>query len=764
MRLRIIGFFICFMTVTAIMAACVSREPEGYEPRELYEGPGISRARAAKMLAFIHSDLADIRAMTPVINFADVAPGSWYYPFVNAVFTAGIMRGDDYVFMPEAPLTMGQAWFLLNAMDPDNGPPDSLRQNPDDPMPYSLWTELFLNVIKSMEDSAGISPMTIIPLEAGQGKLIANKGPFGAAGIDFRPYIDKEITVLQKDREILALLSVDNLSPMLRNVYLMDANGYDIRIFSGGAFRTFPFERSILPGRLGDVRIYQGAALYVNVHTETVTGPVVRISADFTEFRDMAPLPNAPDMKVYDLSSGRPVMREIKDIITGSDTSEFILRDGYIQAAFINNTPSPVNMRVLLSATGFQGHFHDSVSLTSDVAYTVWAGGAPFVYGPGEIFTLSPAENLHLFDPGIPRVYVTMNEPDGRIELLSVERRGVNPRYRGHIEIALEPDGRFTIVNELPFEEYLYAVISSENPMSSEAAKARAIVARSHGFVQFFDNSFHMLGANVDDSTLSQVYNNFPENQESMEAVRATSGFALTYRGNLISPNFFLNSAGITANSGEVWADFQTGEFPGPSQGFLRSVRLYSGPGFGDLSLEENASAFFRNWDVQAYDSEFPWFRWNVTMAAQELTDSVNRALPYPIGDVLAMEVLARGQGGNVMSMRIIGAEAAVIIHTEPEIRRVLSPSPNPGGDIILINRHMGLPVANMPLLPSAFFVMDIHYNENGILSAITFHGGGHGHGTGMSKNGAEGMARAGFAFDEILRYYYTGVVISRIR
>lgn len=40
----------------------------------------------------------------------------------------------------------------------------------------------------------------------------------------------------------------------------------------------------------------------------------------------------------------------------------------------------------------------------------------------------------------------------------------------------------------------------------------------------------------------------------------------------------------------------------------------------------------------------------------------------------------------------------------------------------------------------------------------------GYGHGVGMSQYGAEGMARAGYKYDEILKYYYKGVEIKKIK
>ena len=39
----------------------------------------------------------------------------------------------------------------------------------------------------------------------------------------------------------------------------------------------------------------------------------------------------------------------------------------------------------------------------------------------------------------------------------------------------------------------------------------------------------------------------------------------------------------------------------------------------------------------------------------------------------------------------------------------------------------------------------------------------GYGHGVGMSQYGAEGMAKKGYKYDEILKHYYSGVEIKKI-
>lgn len=54
-------------------------------------------------------------------------------------------------------------------------------------------------------------------------------------------------------------------------------------------------------------------------------------------------------------------------------------------------------------------------------------------------------------------------------------------------------------------------------------------------------------------------------------------------------------------------------------------------------------------------------------------------------------------------------------------------------------------------------------FNINQIGSNVHITTKGYGHGVGMSQYGAEGMARNGYSYDEILKYYYTGVEIKKI-
>ena len=49
---------------------------------------------------------------------------------------------------------------------------------------------------------------------------------------------------------------------------------------------------------------------------------------------------------------------------------------------------------------------------------------------------------------------------------------------------------------------------------------------------------------------------------------------------------------------------------------------------------------------------------------------------------------------------------------------------------------------------------------KKGIVEGYTVIGGGFGHGVGMSQNGANRMAEAGFSCDEILQKFFPGTIL----
>jgi len=79
--------------------------------------------------------------------------------------------------------------------------------------------------------------------------------------------------------------------------------------------------------------------------------------------------------------------------------------------------------------------------------------------------------------------------------------------------------------------------------------------------------------------------------------------------------------------------------------------------------------------------------------------------------------------------------------------------------DSITVNdkTYTGVKIRNLLGLRSSDFSISVTD------TTVTVDTQGYGHGVGMSQYGANGMAKEGYKYDEILEYYYTGVKIEKI-
>ncbi|MFF2887122.1 SpoIID/LytB domain-containing protein [Paenibacillus sp. NPDC057967] len=126
-----------------------------------------------------------------------------------------------------------------------------------------------------------------------------------------------------------------------------------------------------------------------------------------------------------------------------------------------------------------------------------------------------------------------------------------NRTYRGSFELSAF-NGKLTVINELPFEQYLYSVVAVEMYTSwpIEALKAQAVAARSYAL----NKGFGFQIAHVVDTTLSQAYyGTGVEKPSSTEAVEATKGEVALYNGKVIEAVFSSNGGGKTSDARDVW-------------------------------------------------------------------------------------------------------------------------------------------------------------------------------------------------------------------
>jgi stage II sporulation protein D len=158
--------------------------------------------------------------------------------------------------------------------------------------------------------------------------------------------------------------------------------------------------------------------------------------------------------------------------------------------------------------------------------------------GPGLKLKLAAASEAKAL-PG-PLVFAPGADP------LSVGRRA----YRGSLRVSAA--GSVRVVNTIGLEPYLMGVVPSEMPdrWPAEALQAQAVVARTYALRHLHKGGDFDLYSD----TRSQVYGGIAaESQIASDAVSATAGVVVLYKGELADTFFFSSSGGRTANVQDVW-------------------------------------------------------------------------------------------------------------------------------------------------------------------------------------------------------------------
>lgn len=473
-----------------------------------------------------------------------------------------------------------------------------------------------------------------------------------------------------------------------------------------------------------------------------------------------------------------------KDIIVGkSNVKSFKDKKGNLKTFLI--TPIDYStMRVGLSTTGFSSTFHKSSIIKCSE--------------PAKLYSMR--ENLSI---DLPRDSIVNIEPQGKdlkvtvngtsslyknriylsgnsMTLKSIKRGdpGFYPTYSGVLEFNVLDEG-MTVINEVNIENYLTKVVPSEMPSSGgiEALKCQAIAARTYAISDMTANRFAGLGFHVDDSTKSQVYNNIEQNDLATEAVVSTKGIIMTYKNMPIDAKYYSTSAGTGVDYKDVWfnADGTSDNRP------YITTNNYLTPKKELPKSEEEWLNFFKDTDIKAIDSDYPYFRWKVQYSTAGLTTALNKTLKslYSVEkyrdyitvyenskivkelpllqDLQNIKIIKRGAGGIAIEVSFIFSNATVNVRGDSYIRGSIKCSEQYTNEKTTLVRHKGKALDNVGSLPSAFF--SVEKKDDGFI----LYGGGFGHGAGMSQYGAIELSKKGMKYEDILNTFYKNIKIESI-
>ncbi|HHT98218.1 MAG TPA: SpoIID/LytB domain-containing protein [Clostridiales bacterium] len=654
---------------------------------------------------------------------------------------------------------------------------------------YEEFLKIYDHVISNIDNPlVKEEKIYILSIEDEDNTIFTNKGQY----VDYTNtindnYLLSQLKVLSTENEIIFIKEMVNEPIEFKNVLIRKGKDSNLDAFISGIENNFstiyPLSTEV-ENVVGDITIQDKQIIQISVKPDIISGKVLLTGKDFIEIEGYGKVPLDEAYQIYKIY-GDLTLEPTNSILVGYDVTDFVVSNGVINAALIKDKIKAENIRVLLLNNGFKDIHHSKITLTSNKEFTITYGDKVKKYDAKEKVNIKKGDKL-LADG---RIKIETSSEKARIEILSIERASGNPKYRGTIEIAEDKNGLF-IVNELSLEEYLYSVIPSEMPTyyGVEALKVQAICARSYAYKHLYENKLKNYGAHVDDSISYQVYNNIAENDDSILAVKDTYGKVIKYNDEIISAYYFSTSCGHTTSIDNVWGGDKVDYLQGKLMVANDSVSTIATDKdnkieYKDLSNDKNFRDFITNKKILTYDSEFNWYRWNVTMSVANIKKVIDQKLSSryeanpsliltevkngdstvyeskaidSIGDLKDIVILNRGEGGIITELLIKGSKQNIKVLSEYNIRTLLAPLYDS------VNRIDDTSIPNLTLLPSAFFVID-KVDKNDKLHSFKIIGGGYGHGVGMSQNGVKSMVESGMEYEDILKYFYQGTNIGNI-
>jgi len=362
------------------------------------------------------------------------------------------------------------------------------------------------------------------------------------------------------------------------------------------------------------------------------------------------------------------------------------------------------------------------------------------------------------------KIEITQQDENDFITVKSViAGRGFH--WAKHIEVKLShklefsiKDNNFLLINELPIEEYLASVATSE--MSAECpesyTEAQTIVARSWMLANVEQKHIH-LGFDVCNDDCCQRFQGINHlTEHSKSATKNTRGQVLMYKGEIVDARYSKSCGGIMEKFENLWEntpkDYMQNKSDAPNdfgvdltqelqlRKWVRSVpKSFCSPHY---IKEEELHKYLGNVDEQGN-----YFRWRIETTQKELADNIRDKIGIDIKNVIAIIVMKRAGSGRILELLIEyidskGLENSVIIHKDYEVRRVLH---------------------KMFLYSSSIDIEAISSSDSPFPDKFIFIGAGWGHGAGLCQIGGIGMSLAGYDTEEIVTHYYPGAGLVKI-
>lgn len=265
--------------------------------------------------------------------------------------------------------------------------------------------------------------------------------------------------------------------------------------------------------------------------------------------------------------------------------------------------------------------------------------------------------------------------------------------YPGRL-VLQEEKGRLLVINQTPLDRYLPGVVAGEMPLSFHPEALKAQAVAARSYALYLMSKNKNRAYDLSAGSGAQVYTGSGAGAvRALRAVEETRGESLLYNGAPILAYYHSHSGGMLEDDANVW----TGDFP-----------------------------YFQVQEDMISNRVKPMV-WSYRATRTQLAQALRKS-GFSVGEVTGLSVAEKSLSGRVVRFRVQTPTRSVLVKADT-LRRALGAS-KMKSTLCTVRKEGG---------------------------AFVFEGRGYGHGVGMSQWGAEGMARNGASYTNILKKYYPG-------
>lgn len=628
---------------------------------------------------------------------------------------------------------------------------------------FQIYTQL-LDIL-DVEEKVKKMDLLFVVERAKEGEWVTQKGYKEVIGGKnyIEPYDMYQAYIIEGT--VIGLEGKSTESIIWKNIFIHSTKGKKVELLYEQEFLTIDIAdlSEEVVDTICDIEWRDGVVTAIYKKEETIQGTVLSYGNKKIEISGYGSLKYQGDLKIYKTYGTLEQLDEAK-LMIGNLKADFVVAEGKVCGIILREPAEIQKIRVLL--LNGESPYYSEIYLKATKKIILNFAGKQQKIPANTVIKVSD----YWMNSSEGYLELVQKNEQSNIFLTDAQGNAISLGYQGDFEIRKYQEG-YGIVNELSLEDYLCAVVPSEMPASyeKEALRAQAVCARSYACMQLVKGEYAGFGANVDDGTSYQVYNKQERNAATTLAVQDTVGEVLHYNGKIAEAYYYSTSCGFSQNI-DVW-NIDSGE----EYGYLQSACLLKEDPEFDFSKEEVFAEFIKNKDYIAYDSEYAYFRWSAKVDISAFEQQINQALlgrknvnadnvqcfdtngelweksPADMGKIVGLQPEERSSGGVLKSLRIQYEKGSILLKTEYNIRKIL------GVAVAEMTDKNGNDIKGMTLLPSAAFTV-VPVEQGYVL-----YGGGYGHGIGLSQNGANGMAKEGFIYTDILQKFYHNIQIENI-